>query len=122
MTIFVKELKNCNTDFTIYKFRCSSCSKQNVGSNITDFRYRFNNYKCAFRKISKSGKPPKVNEEHFHHFKLPEHNGMVDWRVTLIDRANCRKKFRKRESFLQYKLNTFFPDGLSERNVPAECE
>lgn len=29
----------------------------------------------AFRKVSKSGKPPKVNQEHFHqHFNLLEHN------------------------------------------------
>ena len=28
--------------------------KQYVGSNITDFSYRFNNYKSAFRKVSQS--------------------------------------------------------------------
>ena len=55
---------NCNTDFTVYKFHCRSCSKQYVGSNMTDFRYRFNNYKSVFRKVSKSGKPPKVHKEH----------------------------------------------------------
>ena len=41
---------NCNTDFAVYKFHCSSCSKQYVGSNIADFRYRFNNYKVHFVK------------------------------------------------------------------------
>ena len=54
----------------------------------------------AFRKVSKPGKPPKVNQEHFHqHFKLPEHNGIDHWRVTLTDRANNRKELRRRESF-----------------------
>ena len=68
----------------------------------------------AFRKVSKSGKPLKVNQEHFHqHFKLPEHNGMDDWRVTFIDRPDDRKELRRRESFWQYKLNTFFPQGLN---------
>ena len=43
-----KRVINCNTDFTVYKFHCSSCSKQYIGSNKTDFRYRFNNYKSAF--------------------------------------------------------------------------
>ena len=118
-----KGVINCNTDFTVYKFHCSSCSKQYIGSNITDFRYRFNNYKSAFRKISKSVKAPNVNQLHFHqHFKLPEHNGMDDWRVTLIDRADNRKELRRRESFWQYKLNTFFPHGLNERNVPGEYD
>ena len=72
-----KGVINCNTDFTVYKFWCSSCSEQYVRRNITDFRYLFNNYKSAFCKVSKSVKPPKVNQEHFHqHFKLPEHSGI----------------------------------------------
>ena len=70
-----KGVMNCSADFTVYEFHCSSCSKQYEESNITDFRYRFNNYKSAFRKLFKSGKPPTVNQEHFHqHFNLLEHN------------------------------------------------
>ena len=45
---------------------------------------------------------------------------MGDWRVTLIDRADNRKELRRRESFCQYKLNSFFPHVLNERKVPAE--
>ena len=45
---------------------------------------------------------------------------MGDWRVTLIDRADNRKELRRLESFWQYKLNTFFPHGLNERNVLGE--
>ena len=63
------------------------------------------------------------NQEHFHqHFKQPEHNGMDDGRVTLIDRADNRKELRRPESFWKYKVNTFFSDVLNERNVPAEYE
>ena len=57
-----KGVMNCNTNFTVYKFLCSFCSKQYLGSNITVFRYRFNNYKNAFCKVSKSGKPTKVSQ------------------------------------------------------------
>ena len=97
-----KGVINCNTDFAVYKFHCSSCSKQYIGSNITDFCYRFNNYKSAFWKISKLVKAPNVNQLHFHqHFKLPEHNGVDDWRVALIDRADNRKELRRWESFWQ---------------------
>ena len=114
---------NCNTDFTVHKFHCSSCSKQYIGSNITDFLYHFNNYEGAFCKVSKLGKTPKVNQEHFYqHFKLPEHNGVDGWRVTLIDRANNRKELRRRENVWEYKLNTFFLHRLNEKNVPAEYE
>ena len=67
--------------------------------------------------------PAKVNQENFHqHFKLPEQNGMDGWRVTSIDRADNRKKFRRRGSFWQYKLNIFFSRRLNERNVPTENE
>ena len=118
-----KGVINCNTDFTVYKFHCTSCPKQYIGSNITHFRCQFNSYKSAFWKIYKSVKVPNVNQLHFHqHFKLPEHNGMDDWRVTLIDRADNRKELRRWESFWQYKLNTFFPHRLNKRNVPGEYD
>ena len=54
-----KGVINCNTDFTVDKFHCSCFSKHYDGSNVNDFRHQFNNYKSAFRKVSKSGKPPK---------------------------------------------------------------
>ena len=118
-----KRVKNSNTVFTTCKFHCGSCSKQYIGRNITDFRYQFNNYKRVFCEKSKSTKPPNVNQEHFQqHFKLPEHNNMDDWRVTIIYRADNVKELRKRKSLGQYKLNTFFPQGLNKRNIPAECE
>ena len=47
---------------------------------------------------------------------------MDDWRVTFIDKPDDRKELRRWESFWQYKLNTFFPQGLNERNVPGEYE
>ena len=64
-----------------------------------------------------------VNQKHLQqHFKLPEHNVMDDWRVTLIDRVDNRKELKRRESLWQYRLNTFFPHGLNKKNVPAEYE
>ena len=98
---------NCNADFTFSSFCYRSCSKQYVGSSVADFCCQFNNYKSAFWKVSKSGKPSKVNQEYIHlYFKLPRHNGMGDWRVTLKDRADNRKELRRRESFWQYKVKT----------------
>ena len=43
-------------------------------------------------------------------------------RVTSIDRADNKKKFRRWGSFWQYKLNIFFSRRLNERNVPTENE
>ena len=86
-----KGVKNCNTDFTVYKFHCNSCSKQYVGINITSFRYRFNNYQSAFLKYLSRVNPQKLIKNTFISTKLPKHNGMDDWRVTLIDTANNRE-------------------------------
>ena len=78
-------------------------------------------YVCACCKVS--GKPPKVNEEHFHqHFKLPEHNGMDNWIVSLIDRADNRKELSRRESFWEHKTKHILSSQVKERNVPAEYE
>ena len=47
---------------------------------------------------------------------------MDDRRVALIDRADNRKELKRWESFWQYKLNTFFPHRLNEKNVPGEYD
>ena len=86
-----KGVKNCNTDFTVYKFHCNSCSKQYEGINITSFRYRFNNYQSAFLKYLSRVNPQKLIKNTFISTKLPKHNGMDDWRVTVIDTANNRE-------------------------------
>ena len=49
-----KGILNCSTDLVVYLIECKSCSKQYVGSTITPFRSRFNNYKNVVRKVSKS--------------------------------------------------------------------
>ena len=58
-------------------------------NTITPFRSRFNNYKSGTTKLSKVY-PEKFNvyQKQFHrHFNSEEHNGMKDWKITIIDRA-----------------------------------
>ena len=96
-----------------------SCSKQYVGSTITPFLSRFNNYKSGARKVSKVY-PKKCNvyQEQFHrHFNYEGHNGIEDWKITIIDRAENVLELRRRESYWQHRLNTFIPNGLNERFV-----
>ena len=64
--------------------------------------------------------PRKCNvyQEEFHrHFNSEGHNGMEDWKMTIIDRAENVLELRRRESYWQHKLDTFIPNGLSERFV-----
>ena len=42
---------------------------------------------------------------------------MSDWESTLIDQTESVGNLRRRESFWQYELDTFQPNGLNERDV-----
>ena len=55
--------------------------------------------------------PKKCNRQ----FNSEEgHNGMEDWKITIINRAENVLELRRRES---YMLDTFFPNELNERFV-----
>ena len=110
-----KVILNCTTNLVVYLLECKSCYKQYVGSSITPFRDRFNNSKTGATKVSKVY-PKKCNvyQEQFHrHFN----NGMEDWKITIIDRAENVLGLRRRESYWQHSLNTFIPNGLNEHFV-----
>ena len=120
-----KGLLNCNSTNVIYLLQCETCSSQYVGSTITKFRYRFNNYKSKHAKYREQyfngtlDPNDAIQQASFHnHFCQGNHVGLNDWSITLIDQANTEESLRRQESFWQYKLKTFFPDGLNERAVP----
>ena len=101
----------CNV---VYLFSCKACSKQYTCSTES-FRSRFNNYKSAHRSFIKGN---TVKQASFYtHFGDDKHHGMSDWEITLIDQMVIVDNLRRRESFLQYELDTFQPNGLNERDV-----
>ena len=117
---------NCNSKFVVYLLRCKVCGKQYVGSTITKFRERFNNYKSQFRRYwerkqaGKSDPGKDISQgKLFEHFCERDHHGMDDWSFKIIDQADSLKRVRERESFWQYKLNSFYPKGLNDREVPT---
>ena len=117
---------NCNSKFVVYKLRCKVCTKQYVGSTVTKFRARFNNYKSQFGKYSERKRENHPTPEKdisqaslFEHFCSGGHHGTEDWLFQLIDQADTCTRVRERESFWQHKLNSFVPYGLNEREVPT---
>jgi len=106
---------NCNSINVIYLLECKTCAIQYVGSTSTKFRLRYNNYKNANRNFNLGKQVPQASLHQ--HFNQEDHNGANDWIFTLIERAPDINILRKRERFWQYKLNTFDPDGLNEREV-----
>ena len=113
---------NCNSNLVVYKLDCKTCGKQYIGSTKTQFRLRFNNYKSQFRSFIKQKETGMAGYNIpqaglFQHFLEPNHHGMNDWCFQLIDKCDNEHKVRERESFWQFKLNTFLPLGLNERTV-----
>ena len=79
------------------------------------FWSRFNNYKSCHRKHILDKVVP---QESFHsHSSQLGHIGMADWQFMLIHSASDTNTIRRKESFWQFKLNTFWPDGLNEKEV-----
>ena len=106
---------DCNSRCVVYKLQCKTCNAQYIGSTTTPFRLRFNNYKSQFRSFLRGNSTPQAHL--FSHFTQGDHNGMEDWSFQIIDKSYNTQQLREREAFWQFKLDTFAPRGLNERNV-----
>ena len=109
-----KWILSCSSNLVLYLIECKSCSKQYVGSNITPFRARFNNYKSGARKLSKiyHKKCNVYQEQFYHHFKSEGHNKMECWKITITERAE-----NVLDLGVERVIDACIPNGLSERFV-----
>ena len=120
---------HCNSSNVVYLLECKTCAIQYVGSTgqeegDTKFRHRVNDYKSKHKKFLERkeagtlNKGKAVSQAALHsHFAQHGHNGVGDFSFKIIDGADSLSEIRKRESFWQYKLRTFLPEGLNDRNV-----
>ena len=119
---YTHQALNCNSKNTVYLIECNQCRKQYTGSSKTKFRYRANNYKSTHRKFKNKKQVPKeaLKQKVFHeHFCLDDYNGIQDWVITLIEQVDDEKFLRQRELFWAHKLDTFYPNGLNQRDIYA---
>ena len=64
--------------------------------------------------MNKEAVPKQALKKRFHeHYCSDRHNG-IDWFITLIDSAGT---LRRKELYWIYKLKTYAPYGLNERDV-----
>ena len=99
---------------------CEICGKQYTGSTKTKFRSRTNNCKSTQRKFVNKETVPKqaLKQKRFHeHYCSDRHNDREDWVITLIDSAGTLKELGRKELHWMYKLKTYAPYGLNERDV-----
>ena len=88
----------------VYLIECRICGKQYTGSKKTNFQSRENNYKGTRRRFMNKKEVPK--KTHFHvHYCAESHNGIEDWVITLIHRADFPKDLRKRAALDVQTLN-----------------
>ena len=114
------KMYNCNSKMAVYWIECEICREQYTGSTKTKFRSRANNYKSKQRKFVKKEAVPKqtLKQKRFHeHYCSDRHNGIEDWVINLIGRGDTLKKLRRKELHWMYKLKTYAPYGLNERDV-----
>ena len=69
--------------------------------------------------ISKQEVPKQaLKQKSFHdHYCMESRTGIKGWVITLIDREDTLKELRKKELYWMYKLKTYAPYGLNEREV-----
>ena len=104
----------------VYLIECDKCGEQYTGSTKTKFRSRGNNYKSTQRKFVNKEAVPKqaLKQKRFHeHYFSDRQNGIKDWVIPLIDSADTLKELRKKELYWMYKVKTYVPYGLNERDV-----
>ena len=110
---------NRNSKMAVYLIKCRVCGEQYTGTK-TKFRSRANHYKSTHRKFISKKEVHKqaLKQKRFHdHYSTESHTGIEDWVITLIDRADTLKELRKKELYWMYKLKTYAPYGLNEREV-----
>ena len=99
---------NCNGRNVVYLLTCKIWEKQYVGSTVTKFRCRFNQYKSNINLYGK-GQRGFMQEPLIEHFFSNKHNGLYeDIKVQIIDYCDPNNPER-REGFWIYHLDTIYP-------------
>ena len=93
---------------------CVRYEMQYVGSTITKFRTRFNNHKPGLNAHRRLAAENKTKDEFiYRHFNQPDHQGLTDVRVRLIDKCYNEARLRDREAQWAYRLRSIHPQGLN---------
>ena len=101
----------CDDKCLIYLLNCNKCNLQYVGQTTESFRYRWNNYKCNYRKYLEG--ETCMQKHIFQHFNSEGHTGFLeDVSVSFIDKTDPRKPL-EREQFWIRTLNTMTPNVLN---------
>ena len=107
---------DCNSQCVVYLLTCKICKKQYVGSTITRFRLRYNQYKSNI-KLYGEGRRGFQQESFIEHYFQENHNGShCDISPMIIDHCDPNDQER-REAFWIFTLDTMYPNGLNHKRA-----
>ena len=105
---------DCNSDHVVYLLSCTRCELQYVGSTITKFRTRFNSHKSRLNAQRRLTAENKTKDGYiYRHLNQPDHQGLTDVRVRLIDKCYNEARLRDREAQWAYRLPSIHPLRLN---------
>ena len=100
----------------IYLVTCKVCKKQYVGSTITKFRQRFNQYKSNIHLYGQGRRGFQQEKVIEHFYSTNHHVTYNDLTVQVIDYCDPNDQER-REGFWIYHLDTLYPKGLNNKKA-----
>ena len=107
---------NCNSSCVVYLLTCTVCLKQYVGSTVTRFRLRFNQYKSNIKLYGEGRRGFKQEKLIEHFFRCSENGTHHDIKVQIIDHCDPNDQ-ETREDFWIYHLDTLHPKGLNQKRA-----
>ena len=110
-TFKINHKLSCKDKCLIYLLDCKKCKMQYIGQTVTNFRYRWNNYKCNNKKFERGD--ACMQQHIFEHFSSNDHTGFLeDVSITFIDKTDPSDPL-KREDYWRSILKTLSPNGLN---------
>ena len=118
-TYFINCVFDCDSVGVVYLTKCERCAKLYVGSTIISFRKRFNNHERSLNRFGKGGRGIAGERLYANCFETGR-NGLEDVEIKIIDKTNVNDPTR--EGFFAYRLNTFIPQGLNQRDFVCRTD
>ena len=111
---------DCNSCCVVYLLTCWVCLKQHIGSTVTRFRLRFNQYKSNI-KLKGEGSRGFKQEKLIENFLLSSHNGTCeDIQVQIIGHCDPNDQ-EAREDFWNFYLYILHLKDLNQKCVLKYC-
>ena len=111
-----KSFLNCDTEKVLYLLKCKIFGiVPYVGKAKTKFQFRFNNYKSKHRTFRKGNQKVPQKRFHAHYYCVDGQSGIDDCNFVIFEQCATHEQLKKRETFYQNRLKTFYSIVVNEK-------